>query len=391
MIRALCREPFEIRGISDSDDTRIMKEILDSRPAIMNAGHAGTAFRFLTAWLSLQEGSTILTGSDRMKERPVKDLVDALKSLGANIKYLEKEGYPPLEIGAPAGIWQNEITIASDTSSQYISALMMVAPVLPEGLTITLQGKVVSRPYILMTARMMQYFGAEVSVNDSTIRIAGKPYVARNIDIEADWSSASYFYIMAALSESTDLQIMGLQADSMQGDAKIAELCSRFGVHTEFTERGVRITKNSGTAYPEFIEQDFTNTPDLAQGVAVLCAGLNIKALFSGLETLYIKETDRVKALQSELSKVGVQFYAMPARFSPKKGVPYYMLESADENVPKNVAFETYGDHRMAMAFACLGLKQPVTIKNADVVTKSYPAFWSDLQKIGFQLTLESL
>jgi 3-phosphoshikimate 1-carboxyvinyltransferase len=353
----------------------------------MNVDHAGTTFRFLTAWLSLQSGTTILTGSERMKDRPVKNLVDALRYLGANIQYLEKEGYPPLQIGSPAGVWKQEITIASDTSSQFISALMMIAPALPEGLTINLQGKVVSKPYILMTANIMQYFGAEVTWHDDVIIVVGKPYQGRDIHIEADWSGASYYYAMAALSESADLHIMGLRADSLQGDSKITSLCNRFSVYSEFIGGGVRITKKSGVAYPDFFDYDFLETPDLAQGVAVLCAGLRIKALFCGLETLHIKETDRIKALQAELSKIGVHFHAVPARFSPKKGVQYYMLEPEEGDLPTAIpAIETYGDHRMAMAFACLGVRLPVIIKNAEVVTKSYPGFWSDLEKIGFKI-----
>jgi 3-phosphoshikimate 1-carboxyvinyltransferase len=388
IIQSLCKESFDIEHISDSDDTRVLKHLLERKPDVMDVGHAGTTFRFLTAWLSMQPGSTILTGSERMKERPVKNLVDALLSLGANIRYLEKEGYPPLEIGTPGTKFHKEISIAADTSSQFISALMMIAPALPEGLAITLQGRVVSRPYIDMTAGMMRYFGAEVKWDDNIISVSGKPYKARDIVIEADWSAASYYYVMAALSNASDLRLTGLKAESMQGDSKIADIARSFGVQTSFYDGGIRITKDQESKYPAFFERDFTETPDLAQGIAVMCAGAQVQALFSGLETLYIKETDRVKALSAELSKTGVLFHSMPARFSPKKSVTYYMLEpaalNADNTVPE---FETYGDHRMAMAFACLGMQRPVVIKNPEVVTKSYPAFWSDLEKTGFEIT----
>lgn len=387
IIRTLCKESFEIEHISDSDDTRVLADLLERKPAIMDVGHAGTTFRFLTALLSIQSGTTVLTGSERMKERPVKNLVDALRSLGANIRYMGNEGYPPLEIGAPDSTFLKEISIAADTSSQFISALMMIGPALPDGLTITLQGKIVSRPYIEMTASMMRYFGAEVIWDDNIIKVSGKPYKARNIVIEADWSAASYFYVMAALSKASDLQIMGLPAGSVQGDSKIADICKSFGVQTTFLDGGIRITKDQYIVKPGFFEGDFTETPDIAQSVAVMCAGSQVQALFSGLETLYIKETDRVKALSTELSKTGVLFHPMPARFSPKSGVAYHMLEPPALN-PGDVVpeYETYGDHRMAMAFACLGMQQPVVIKNPEVVTKSYPAFWSDLKKIGFEI-----
>jgi 3-phosphoshikimate 1-carboxyvinyltransferase len=387
IIRSLCKESFNIDHLSDSDDTLVLADLLERKPAVMDVGHAGTTFRFLTAWLSIQPGTTVLTGSERMKERPVKNLVDALLSLGANIRYLDKEGYPPLEIGAPDSTFRNEISIAADTSSQFISALMMIAPVLPDGLTITLEGKVVSRPYIEMTASMMRYFGAEVTWDDNIIKISHKPYRASDIVIEADWSAASYYYVMAALSKASDLQLTGLQAESMQGDSKIADICKSFGVQTTLQDGGIRITKDQESKNPVFFERDFTDTPDLAQGVAVMCAGAQIQALFSGLETLHIKETDRVKALSTELSKTGVLFHPMHVRFSPMKGVTYYMLEPAALNLDNVVQeFETYGDHRMAMALACLGMQRPVVIKNPEVVTKSYPAFWSDLEKIGFKI-----
>lgn len=389
IIRALCEETFEIKHISDSDDTQVLADLLERKPAVMDVGHAGTTFRFLTAWLSIQSGTTILTGSQRMKERPVKNLVEALRLLGASIRYLDNEGYPPLEIGAPDSTFSKEISIAADTSSQFISALMMIAPVLPDGLTITLEGKVVSRPYIEMTASMMRYFGAEVIWDDNIIKVSAKPYKARDIVIEADWSAASYFYVLAALSKASDLQIMGLQSESMQGDSEIADICKLFGVQTTFQDGGIRILKDQNIVKPVFFEHDFTETPDLAQGVAVMCGGAQVKALFIGLETLHIKETDRVKALGIELGKTGILFLPMPSRFSPKSGVVYYMLEPAALN-PGNAVpeFETYGDHRMAMALACLGMQHPVVIKNSMVVTKSYPAFWSDLEKIGFEIAV---
>jgi len=385
IIQALCDEDFPIHRLANAKDTQLLQALLASDEAVRDAGAAGTTFRFLTAYLAIQPGVQILTGTERMKQRPIKILVDALRQLGATIDYLEQEGYPPLQIGEPTDENRtNQLTIAADTSSQYISALLMIAPILPNGLELTLVGNMVSRPYIEMTLAMMQYFGIQFNWVDNVITVPPQDYKAKPFIVEADWSAASYYYAMAAFAEEVDLQLNGLFENSTQGDAALVNMMERFGIITEFNTEGIRLRK-SGSAPQPIFEYDFIECPDLAQTLAVVCAGMSVHGVFTGLETLKIKETDRIAALKNELAKVQATMAALPPRFSQKGNKQYFSVEGpvTVENTP---TFATYEDHRMAMAFAPLAFFGPVQIEEPNVVEKSYPDFWEDLKKLGFEI-----
>lgn len=385
IIRALCEDDFEIKAIANSKDTQILQNLLSSKEEVLDCGPAGTTFRFMTAYLALQNGSQILTGTERMKKRPIGILVEALKELGADIEYLENEGYPPLKINAPREFGsKNKLTISAGTSSQYISALLMIAPVLPTGLELTLDGKIVSRPYIEMTLNLMSYFGIQYDWTGNSIKIEPQKYQAKDFTIEADWSAASYYYSMAAFSDELDLQLTGVFEKSVQGDSVMTEIGESFGIKSVFNERGVHLSKSEKSAKP-FFEKDFIRCPDLAQTVAVMCGGLGMHGLFTGLDTLKIKETDRIAALQNELGKVGVFVSKLPAKFSKKSDKEFYQIDGKTtfENAP---TFETYEDHRMAMALMPLAMFGEVKIEEPMVVEKSYPAFWEDIQKLGFEV-----
>ncbi|HKK77464.1 MAG TPA: 3-phosphoshikimate 1-carboxyvinyltransferase [Saprospiraceae bacterium] len=381
IIRALSGQKFDLHHLANAKDTILLNGLLNSTDTTRDAGAAGTTYRFMTAYLSMQQGSQILTGTDRMKQRPIGVLAEALKELGANIEYLEKDGYPPLKIGAPNSFGQkNHIRIAANTSSQYISALLMIAPTLPEGLKLELTGKIVSRPYIEMTLKLMAYFGVKHSWDGQVIQVAPQQYVGRDFTVEADWSAASYYYIIAAFASSLDLQLNGLFPDSVQGDAVLAEMMPHFGVQTSFNEKGIHLSKGPFNVEKDF-RWDFLRCPDLAQSIAVICAGLGRKGYFEGVETLRIKETDRIAALKTELAKINVQVKAHPQQ----NGSESFEVEGKVlfSGIP---VFDTYEDHRMAMAFAPLGMFQPVSINEPMVVVKSYPDYYKDLEKLGFQV-----
>lgn len=385
IMQALCEADFPIHRLANAKDTQLLQSLLNRDEAVLDAGAAGTTFRFLTAYLAIQPGVQVLTGTERMKQRPIKILVEALRQLGATIHYMEQEGYPPLEIGQPTDEDRtNQLTIAADTSSQYISALLMIAPVLPNGLELTLIGKMVSRPYIEMTLAMMQYFGIQFTWEGNVITVPPQAYQARPFIVEADWSAASYYYAMAAFAEEVDLQLNGLFENSTQGDAALVSMMKKFGINTEFNSEGIRLRKSGMAPQPVF-EYDFIECPDLAQTLAVVCAGTSVHGVFTGLETLRIKETDRIAALKNELAKVGAIMAALPPRFSSKTDKQYFSVEGpvTVENTP---VFSTYEDHRMAMAFAPLALFAPVKIEDPAVVEKSYPDFWEDLKKLGFEV-----
>ncbi len=382
IIRALCGEDFAISHLSTSKDTVTMQQLLAAKDApMLDTGAAGTTFRFLTAFLALQEGTQVLTGSARMKQRPIGVLVDALRQLGASIDYVEKEGYPPLKINSPNIGTTNQLQIAANVSSQYISALLMIAPYLPNGLQLHLEEHIVSRPYIEMTLRLMQYFGVEHTWDAQGITVLPQTYQAKPFRVEADWSAASYYYSMAAMADQLDLQLDGLWPDSAQGDAVLTEMMEHFGVKTTFNETGVHLSKNTAPSEGAF-EWDFIRCPDVAQTLAVVCGATGRQGIFTGLETLRIKETDRIAALQKELAKVHVQFSPLPIRLAPDKQKEYFMVEG--EAHPDQPSFATYEDHRMAMAFAPLAMLGPIQIEHPMVVEKSYPRFWEDLQHLGF-------
>jgi len=378
-----------LSGLSTSKDTTTLLRLLNqSTEQPYDAGDAGTTFRFLTAHLACRPGIQILTGSARMRERPIGPLVYALRELGADIQFLEKEGYPPLQIGEmrAAAAGRATVRVAADTSSQFLSALLLVGPYLPGGLDLVPEGNLVSRPYLEMTLRLMRHFGAAADWSEGRIVVEPGGYVPRPLRVEADWSAASYWYAMAAFSDDLDLRLSGLFAQSWQGDAVLADMMRRgFGIETEFEEAGIRLTRSSGWRAKPVFEQDFLECPDIAQTLAVVCAGLDVRGLFSGLETLSIKETDRIAALKAELGKLGVSFAKLPAHFSKKTpDKVFYALEGPRVWPAEPPTFAAYGDHRMAMAFAPLAFFQPVEIEHPEVVAKSYPGFWDDLRRAGF-------
>lgn len=389
IIRALCAQGFGISRLANAKDTVTLQALLESGDTVRDAGAAGTTFRFLTAYLSRQTGTQVLTGSERMKQRPIGVLVDALRQLGANIEYVEQEGYPPLRIGEAAAFGTHPaLAIPASTSSQYITALLLLGPTLPSGIVLTLEGTIVSRPYIEMTLALMAYFGVQHTWEGNTITVPPQAYQARDFVVEADWSAASYYYSIAALSETCDLQLNGLFADSLQGDAVLEQMYRAFGVQTVFNDQGLRLIKAAEAQRSPLFEYDFLACPDVAQTVSVTCAGLGTQALMTGLETLRIKETDRIAALQTELGKVNAWLSQLPAKFSKTSEKLYFLQEgqAAWDAVP---AFDTYEDHRMAMAFAPLAMLGPIQIVEPGVVEKSYPDFWRDLAVLGFSVSVD--
>lgn len=385
LIQALTPGGFPIEGLAAADDTVRMQQILASKEDVLDCGPAGTTYRFLTGYLCRRRGTQLLTGSQRMKERPIGILVDALRTLGADIEYAEREGYPPLRIGYSALDRSDRLSIAADTSSQYISSLLMLAPTLPTGLKLTLEGEIVSLPYIRMTLALMQYFGVHHHWEGQTIVVDPQYYQARPFTVEADWSAASYYYSLAALAESAELRIDGLFQDSLQGDAVVSKLYEEFGVTTEYTAEGILLRKAADAPAPSLFEHDFVECPDIAQTLMATCAGLGVQGLYSGLQTLFIKETDRVQAMKTELAKVGVSLYKIPGHMSERSGIRYFAQEGKADFAAGTPTFATYHDHRMAMALAPLALLHPVRFEHPEVVEKSYPDFWGDLAALGIK------
>ena len=370
-------------NLSDCDDTEVIIRALRNRPATIDIGAAGTAMRFTTAYLAATDsGEHVLTGTERMKHRPIKVLVDALRRLGANIEYEGAEGFPPLRIKGQR-LEGGRLEIEGNISSQYISALLMIGPVLSKGLMLHLKGEIISRPYIDLTLWTMREFGADAEWSSvDTIEVKPKPYQARSYYIENDWSAASYWYEMVALSDDKEVEVhlQGLMDGSKQGDSSVRYIFSLLGVKTSFgslkSGRPTKVTlRKNGHCVPR-LEYDFVNSPDLAQTFVVTCCAMGVPFRFTGLQTLKIKETDRIKALKTEMAKLG------------------YTLKSSNDcelswdgqrsAFSSPVVIDTYDDHRMALAFAPLALQQSITIANPQVVTKSYPQFWSDLRDAGF-------
>jgi 3-phosphoshikimate 1-carboxyvinyltransferase len=385
LIRALTERYFEIENISESDDTNTLIALLNSDEYELDAHHAGTTFRFMTAFLAIKGEERILTGSSRMKQRPVGPLVNALNSLGCNVEYLENEGYPPLKFGPLKSELNNEVSVPGNISSQYLSALLMIAPVLPRGLKLTILDDLVSRPYLEMTLSVMGYFGVSHTWEDNVIAVAHQQYTAKPFFVEADWSGASYFYSIASMSESAEIVLEGLSKDSLQGDSAIAKISESFGIQTIYENRTVKIIKKKGAPVKELLEYDFIKQPDIAQTVFAMCAAQGMQGLFTGLQTLFIKETDRIKAFQTELAKVNVYLSKVPSRFINSEEQEYYMVDgkASYESIPE---FDTYQDHRMAMALAPLALQHTIAINEPGVVSKSYPEFWNDLKNLGFDI-----
>lgn len=377
IINALARGITPPCNLSDCDDTLVMIKALAENNEIIDIMAAGTAMRFLTAYLSTVEGTHILTGTERMQQRPIQILVNALRELGADIEYACKEGFPPLRIHG-AGLTGNDITLKGNVSSQYISALLMIGPVLKNGLRLHLTGEIISLPYIDLTLQLMKEFGAEAAwISENSIEVAPKPYTPVSFIVESDWSAASYWYQIAALSEKAEIKLIGLFHNSYQGDSHGAEVFSRLGITTEFIHEGVLLKKSSKLTGQ--LNEDFVDIPDLAQTFAVTCCLLNIPFRFTGLQSLRIKETDRIFALKTELKKLG------------------YILQDAQDSIliwngercqpEMEPVIQTYEDHRMAMAFAPAAFRYPeMRIAEPQVVSKSYPTYWENLQQAGFQI-----
>ena len=370
IIRALANGNEVIENLSEARDTQTMRRLLAKEDFELDVLDAGTTMRFLTAYLTVTNQHKILTGSERMQQRPIKLLVDALKELGATINYKRNEGYPPIEIIAFNDNGTKEVSINGEVSSQYISALLMIGPLLKNGLILTLTGRIGSRPYIEMTLSVMRSFGIESSFEDNVVKIDHQKYQGTTYTVEPDWSAASYWYSLVALSENSSVTLKGLAEKSIQGDSVIQEIMKHLGVTTKFTQEGALLTKSE---HKNYFDYNFTDCPDLAQTVAVVCAAKGIEASFTGLESLKIKETDRVLALHNELAKINCQLV--------EEGSTWSLIPSKID--VDNIFIETYEDHRMAMAFAPLCLKLDVTIEDKTVVNKSYPNYWKDYQLVG--------
>jgi 3-phosphoshikimate 1-carboxyvinyltransferase len=366
-----------LANTSNSDDSEVMQKALNGNEELVDIHHAGTAMRFLTAYFAVKEGrEVVLTGSSRMQERPVKILVEALEQLGAKISYLKEEGYPPIRIKGQK-ITASKVTMAANVSSQYISALLLVAPRLENGLELTLEGDITSIPYIKMTLALLNDLNIQTSFEGNVIRVYPKPEVeTKEMTVESDWSSASYFFSLAALSQNATITLSSYKESSLQGDSALVEIYKEMGVETQFDGNKMTLTKKENFA-PQTVNFELNNTPDIAQTIVVTCLGLGIGCHLTGLHTLKIKETDRLEALKSELTKLG-------ANISVTNDSLTLVASTA---INHNVKIATYNDHRMAMAFAPLALNVPIIIENAEVVSKSYPDFWEDMKKLGFEIS----
>ena len=366
---------ISIENLSNSDDAEVMQKGLKIENGVVDIHHAGTAMRFLTGYFASQEGKEVtLTGSQRMTERPVKVLVEALQNLGAEISYEKNDGYPPIRIKGKKLI-KSQVSLPANISSQYISSLLLIAPSLQNGLELDLVGKITSVPYIKMTLALLSQIGIENSFEGNTIKVSPKASVDDvSLVVESDWSSASYYYSIVALSEvGSEITLSAYKNNSLQGDSALQELYTEFGVETQFEGNNVILRKIENPKERK-VQFDLSNAPDIAQTIAVTCFGLGMECHLTGLHTLKIKETDRLEALHTELSKLGANIMVTDKE----------LTLSLSDTMHVDIAIDTYNDHRMAMAFAPLALKVPLYINDAGVVSKSYPDFWKDLEKLGF-------
>ena len=379
IINALSYRPYPLLNLSDSDDTKVLEAALNSNNNKFDIGHAGTAMRFLTAYLAKIVGEWEVTGSERMQQRPISILVDALKSLCAQIEYTKNEGFPPLKIFG-SHLTGKTIELDGSVSSQYISALLLIAPTIENGLTIKLKGEITSRSYIELTLKLMAKFGIEYHWEGNEITVPEQNYFARDFTVESDWSGASYWYEILSLCDSGEILLKNLQLESLQGDANIAGWFTQFGVISTQKTDGVMLTKNENISSEKLVH-DFIENPDVAQTLACLCVAKKIPFHFSGLKTLKIKETDRISALQNELAKFGAVLT------EPVHGELFWDGKINMAILSEIPLIETYHDHRMALAFAPMALAGfPVKINDPMVITKSYPGFWDDLRTTGFSI-----
>ncbi len=383
ILNALSKGKVEVLNLSEADDTVVLKKNLDmlaaaaDREVTVDIGPAGTAMRFLSSYLAIRPQAAILTGSARMKQRPIGILVEALRSLGAKLDYVENEGFPPLRFyNERFDQKRQNISIRGNISSQYITSLLLTGASLPQGLDLNIEGELTSRPYVEMTLGLMTECGISYTWADDLISIKPQEYTPASITVEPDWSAASYWYAVVALADDAVICLPHLKESSLQGDSRIRGIMEKFGVSSAFTDKGLEIKRSSTDITESFF--DLKDCPDLAQTVIVVAAALKHNASFTGLETLKIKETDRIAALQNELAKIGVRLI---------EDNEVYTLDCAALHFPEDVSIKTYEDHRMAMAFAPLSLKLPgLSIEEPAVVGKSYPTFWKDLEKVGFNI-----
>jgi len=374
IINALAGNQSALHNLSDANDTQLMLRLVNSSEQEIDVEDAGTTMRFLTAYFAVTGQQKIMTGTERMQERPIGILVNALRTIGADIEYTKKDGYPPLEIKKFDRQKNDSIRIRGDVSSQFISALMMVAPKLPHGLILDLEGNIGSRPYIEMTASLMRHFGVQCEFVDNRITIPAQDYHPAEFTVESDWSAASYWFALTALAADATLSLPRLSLDSLQGDSIVVEIMEQLGVKASMENEMLVLTKKNPMKQ---LRWNFTDCPDLAQTIAVVCAAKGIPGVFTGLESLRIKETDRIAALQNELRKIGADLVEEDA-------ATWKLIPSS--KLPAAASFATYKDHRMAMAFAPLATLMNVTIENPAVVRKSYPNFWNDLKAVGIEM-----
>ena len=369
---------FKITNLSKSDDTKTLINALANIDKIVDVNHAGTAMRFLASYYASKLNSKItLTGSDRMKNRPIGILVDALRDLGAEIEYKEKEGYPPLTI-IGKNLMGSEVSLPANISSQFISSLMMLGVKIDKGIKLNLEGNITSKPYILMTKKLIDKIGCKVVINNNEIEILGN-YKSLNkmVEVESDWSSASYFYSIVALSRDAEITLKIFKKDSIQGDSIVSKIYAKLGVETMYKEDSIIISKNKISNLPDSLKLDLSDTPDLAQTIAVSCLGLGIECELSGLDTLKIKETDRIEALKKEFMKLGVDDIIT----SDNK-----IYFNGNQKLNNNIKISTYQDHRMALSFAPLAVIIDISIESPNVVSKSFPDYWEVLKTLGFKI-----
>lgn len=366
-----------LANTSNSDDSEVMQKALAGNDEIVDIHHAGTAMRFLTAYFAVNEGrEVVMTGSSRMQERPIKILVETLAQLGVEISYLKEEGYPPIKIKGKK-VTASKVNLAANVSSQYISALLLVASKLENGLELTLEGEITSIPYIKMTLALLKDLDIKTSFEGNVIKVYPKEAVeTREMIVESDWSSASYFFSLVALADAAKITLSSYKENSLQGDSELVSLYEKMGMKTTFENNKMTLEKVAGFNYQD-VNFELNNTPDIAQTIVVTCLGLGIGCHLTGLHTLKIKETDRLEALRIELTKLGANISVTNDSLTL---VP-------SQNINHNVHIATYNDHRMAMAFAPLAVKVPIIINDAEVVSKSYPDFWNDLKALNFQIS----
>ena len=375
IIQALCQSKPKLLNLSKSSDTQSLVQALQTTSKTIDVGDAGTSMRFITAYLSQQEGSYILTGSDRMKERPIGHLVEALNSIGADINYLEKDGFPPLAINGKA-LEGGKVDISTSVSSQFVSALLLIAPTLKKGLSLSLKGELLSKPYIKMTLDIMRYFGIQSSWTNNTIQVEPQNYVSKDLKVESDWSALAFILQAMSIAKSAQVSISGLSKDSWQGDSYVLNLFEKFGLEYEFKDEKLYLKKLNKDLNGDY-NVNLIDTPDLAQAYCCTLSALSKLAKIKGLNNLKLKESHRLKALHMELNKIGQH-----SRYSEDT----IQLESSVLHTPTE-SFDSHNDHRMAMCLAPFALLFDIKIKNIEVVNKSYPSYWEDLKKMGFTIS----